>query len=205
MSDMMSMMIPRTPKRKPAKRKSAKPKLDKKRPDYTALRLYTFCNFYLSSIQQGIQSAHVVSELYDTYMALDGDEDRMLAMWGAHHKTIIVCNGGMGQDVVDGFRLLEPLAQGVYPICSFNEEAAAFGAMMDDVHTGDLVGPMTAFGIVLPNTVYEAKPCWSKISGHARKTGAWEFGVHGVDYHKWSATSIEAQIMEYVSSKSLAR
>jgi len=175
------------------------------RPSYTALRLYTFCNFYLSSIQQGIQSAHVVSELYDTYEDDMAPPDRLLYDWGSKHKTIIVCNGGMGQDIVDGFLLLEPLCQVSYPICAFNEEYAAFGATMDDVHTGDETGPMTAFGLVLPDTVYDARPVYTSKGGVKRRTGAWEYGVHGVSYHKWSSRTPEAAIMDYVSSKSLAR
>jgi len=60
----------------------------------------------------------------------------------------------------------------------------------------------------LPNTVYEAMPVYGSIRysvGSPRRTGAWEHGVKGVDYVKWSARTPEAVIMDYVSTKPLAR
>jgi hypothetical protein len=44
------------------------------------LRLYTFCNFYLSSIQQGIQSAHIVSELFVDYRFAIGRKEEGAAI-----------------------------------------------------------------------------------------------------------------------------
>jgi len=175
-------------------------------PPYKMLRLYTFCNFYLSSIQQGIQSAHVVSELFNVYDDNRGD-DLLLKIWATKHKTIIVCNGGMGQDLIEGFDSLAELVQRRYPICSFNEEFNAFGSESYDEDSGCSVGPMTCFGIVLPDTVFDAKPVWKKEGPRqiARKTGEWEYGAHGIDYFKWAANSVEATICEYVTSKHLAR
>jgi len=168
-------------------------------PSYTDLRLYTFCNFYLSSIQQGIQSAHVVSELFHVY-ADDCDDDVMLRSWAEFHKTIIVCNGGMGSDIVEGHELLAQAVQGKYPIASFNEEPAALGGVMMTNKDFD-EGVMTAFGIVLPNTVYDA----DAVIGRYGHTGAWEFTLPNGVKHRWAVNSVEAKIMNYVSTKSLAR
>jgi len=186
---LLSAMARRSPRAKPKVIK------DSSTVPYTSLRLYTFCNYYLSSIQQGIQSAHVVSELFTKYVC----EENLLWAWGRKHKTMIVCNGGMGSDLEDGFAALINL-ESIYPITGFREEPSAFMTAGSQV-----LQPMTAFGIILPNTVYEAMPVYSLANSSRRRTGAWEHGVKGVDYVKWSAGTPEAVIMDYVSTKPLAR
>jgi len=97
------------------------------------MRLYTFVNYYLSSIQQGVQTAHVVSEL-----SIKGGD--MYKEWAACHKTIIILNGGNNEELVD----LRGFISGIttYPNASFYEDGASLG------------GIMTAHGIILPELVY---------------------------------------------------
>lgn len=97
------------------------------------MRLYTFVNYYLSSIQQGVQTAHVVSEL-----SLKGGD--MYREWAANHKTIIILNGGNNAELVD----LRGFISGVttYPNAAFYEDGQSLGGMM------------TAHGIILPELVY---------------------------------------------------
>ena len=60
------------------------------------LRLYSFCNAYLSSIQQGIQTAHVIGRMAKFYRNHKSAEAQMFWDWleeGHSNETIIVCNG----------------------------------------------------------------------------------------------------------------
>jgi|SRR5579859_414537 len=65
------------------------------------LRLYSFVNFYLSSIQQGIQTGHAAVDLvrkYEENTAHPSDDHQdlceMVADWADNHKTFIILNGG---------------------------------------------------------------------------------------------------------------
>lgn len=111
------------------------------------LRLYTFCNFYLSSIQQGIQSAHVTHSLFVKYPSVKSNE--MLWDWAKHARTMIVLNGGANTDVHESFNLVSKLNleyEGrVLPFESFNEDEMSLG------------GVMTCWGIVLPRQIYDAR------------------------------------------------
>lgn len=100
------------------------------------MRLYTFINVYLSSIQQGIQSAHVVGEL-------SLQSGPMFEDWAVLHKTIIVCNGGNNDDLYNLYAFFNQ--NSTYPWASFSEDMAS------------LNGTLTAIGIILPEFI------WSEI------------------------------------------
>jgi hypothetical protein len=53
------------------------------------MRLYVFTNCYLSSIQKGIQTAHVVAEMAELTENVSD-----FHKWAQFHKTIIVLDGG---------------------------------------------------------------------------------------------------------------
>jgi len=120
------------------------------------LRFYTFVNFYLSSLQQGVQSFHVCHEMFMKYKVL-GDaayldkpltsEVKQLIEWADHHKTVIVLNGGANQDILDKYLFLSR-ETGAFnftaPFASFSEDDYSLG------------GVMTAVGIVLPEEIYNA-------------------------------------------------
>ena len=115
------------------------------------MRLYTFCNMYLSSIQQGIQTAHIVSELWVKYGAADtSPELTHLYGWAKHHKTIIVLNAGYSSEIYslaeDFFRMRE----NPYPWAFFHEDPMAIGSMEENTS-----GALTAVGIVIPEKIYE--------------------------------------------------
>lgn len=117
-------------------------------------RLYTFCNFYLSQIQGGIQSAHVVHELFNKYPTDDAilyHAGGALREWSKNHKTMIVLNGGAHQDIQDKFLMLSREAAAVehkigcgIPFNSFNEDEYSLG------------GIMTCVGVVLPEMIFDA-------------------------------------------------
>lgn len=118
------------------------------------LRLYTFVNFYLSSIQQGIQTAHVVHSLFTKYIQDITDTERhtknsiMLWDWAQNHKTIVVLNGGANADICEIMYMMERLQHtriGYLPFEGFNEDEMSLGSIL------------TSVGVVVPQKFYEAK------------------------------------------------
>lgn len=106
------------------------------------MRLYTFNNMYLSSIQHGIQSAHVVHELFLNYADPNGSpSNKMLWDWANNHKTMIVTNGGYQSNLRSIAKTLERV-DNPYPFASFYEESDS------------LNGCLTSVGVVLPVEVY---------------------------------------------------
>ena len=116
------------------------------------MRAYFFGNMYLSSIQQGIQAAHVVHELFVMYpsptpVLREGQQiyldtpSKTLYDWAIEHKTMILLNGGYSENL----RRLETLFEDSndnYPWTVFHEGEDA------------LDGALTCVGIVLPEKIY---------------------------------------------------
>jgi hypothetical protein len=113
-------------------------------PASVEFRLYTFINYYLSSIQQGIQTAHIIPELF--LANPDGAPHATLVDWAQNHKTIVVLNGGNRAEIEAGFRALwlgEERLQRL-PFGYFEEDEPSLG------------GIMTGFGVILPKAIYDA-------------------------------------------------
>lgn len=110
------------------------------------MRLYTFCNQYLSSIQNGIQSLHVVSEMFVKYNRDDNSLESMqqiiLQEWATHHKTVVLLNAGYSEELHNLIDFLNS-KENPYPWGSFFEGIDA------------LDGALTCVGIVLPEKIYE--------------------------------------------------
>lgn len=119
------------------------------------LRFYTFVNFYLSSIQQGVQSFHVLHEMFNKYpfenaIVWDEPNGKPLHDWAKNYKTIVVLNGGANIDIEEKFLLLQHLAPYLnfpMPFTKFSEDEKSLG------------GVMTACGCVLPEEIYDAQLC----------------------------------------------
>lgn len=106
------------------------------------MRLYTFINYYLSSIQQGIQSAHIVSELFAH--KFEPKKASMIKNWAVNHKTIICCNGGNNKSLDELVALFSSL-ENPYPFIEFYEDEESLG------------GVRTGVGIILPEHVYDVE------------------------------------------------
>jgi len=109
-------------------------------------RLYTFINFYLSQIQQGIQSAHIVSELFTKYennALMTG----IIKTWARSHKTIIVCNGGNSAGISE---FSDVFQDSPYPYADFYEDMDSLG------------GVRTGIGIILPEAIFK---CEKRVDG----------------------------------------
>ena len=109
------------------------------------MRAYFFGNYYLSSIQQGIQAQHCTAEMFVKYYSSDSAGHSILHEWAKNHKTTIVLNGGNSSDLENFLQFIregEYSNQHVYPFVSFNED------------TQSLNQALTCVGIILPDVVY---------------------------------------------------
>lgn len=104
------------------------------------MRAYFFGNMYLSSIQQGIQAAHVISDMFVKY-AYDAVEAETVREWATDHKTMILLNGGYSETLRELKRFFD-IDENPYPWCAFNEGEDA------------LDGALTSVGIILPEKIY---------------------------------------------------
>ena len=111
------------------------------------LRLYTFTNFMLSSIQQGIQSGHAAVELAmkclrKQNVELSSGEFYMYHDWATNWKTMVCLNGGNAQDLRELVFFLSNL-DNRYPWCGFFESHEA------------LDGALTSVAIILPERIFK--------------------------------------------------
>ena len=153
------------------------------------LRLYTFINFYLSSIQQGIQSAHVIHEMFNKYRS-SYESSAQLFDWSKHHKTIIVLNGGANGDLTELRDFLakeiiniEAETGKILPWSTFNEDDQSLG------------GVMTGVGIVLPESIFNA------VSHVSR---GWEWSSADGAYNYYPLLSATSALITHLKSCRLA-
>lgn len=114
------------------------------------LRFYCFTNFYLSSIQHGVQTGHCAVDLVTKYLSRRGDPDtpkehiELVSNWATMHKTFIILNGG---DLTNmSGPILEAVKNSNYPWATFHEDAG-------------LGNILTAVGVVLPEYVFDVEQC----------------------------------------------
>ena len=107
------------------------------------LRCYTFTDFMLREIQQGIQAGHASMELVNKYLIEEGWQNgyaETVADWVQNHKTIVCLNGGMYGDVCD-WRAFFEMHENPYPFADFEEES----------HQG---GNLTSVAVILPARIF---------------------------------------------------
>jgi hypothetical protein len=108
------------------------------------MRCYTFSIAYLSSIQQGIQGAHAITELFLKYRDPQHKVGKYLYEWAEQHKTMICLNAGDFSQLSYLHRYFVNYAH-LYPWAAFNESEQA----LNDI--------MTSIAIVLPEHIYNHK------------------------------------------------
>lgn len=109
------------------------------------LRCYTFTNFMLSPIQQGIQSGHASMELVNKYMVHKGWIDGMaeqVADWIENHKRIICLNGGNADGIRDIKGFLD-VPENSFPVAGFYEDQQS------------LDGALTSVAVILPARIFD--------------------------------------------------
>lgn len=110
------------------------------------MRYYGFGNYYLSSIQQGIQAAHVISDMFVKYLHLKSlhAEQSILTEWAENHKTIVLLNGGNAEQINSLYSKLSSIATQLFlPVCFFKEDQES------------LNNCITSVGIIVPSKYYE--------------------------------------------------
>lgn len=106
-------------------------------------RLYSFTNYYLSSLQKGLQTAHVVGNMArnDHNNVFNRRVKTAFREWADKDKTIIILNGGNHAAIVEWYEYLIKFVDN-YPVAGFQEDSVS------------LNGAYTATGIILPESVY---------------------------------------------------
>lgn len=157
------------------------------------MRAYFFGNMYLSSIQQGIQAAHVTHEMFLKYdnLAAGSFATTELYDWAHNHKTMILLNGGYSENLR---ALTEFFSNPMndYPFADFHEGQDA------------LDGALTCVGIVLPEKIYVAasalrkgdidaeqipvKETWSPEDGITWTYSKWEYALC-IELNKYNLAS----------------
>lgn len=112
------------------------------------LRGYFFGNMYLSSIQQGIQAAHVIQQMETDYFVLSNPATKFFGEWMLSDRTMILLNGGYQSNLLKIYNELKDLTcNGInFPVSMFREEEDA------------LNGAITSVGIVLPERIWNPSP-----------------------------------------------
>lgn len=102
------------------------------------MRLYSFTNYYLSSLQKGLQTAHCVSDMsllnHNLYLE-----------WAKSHKTVVILNGGNSgnlQSIYDFFLENHKSLSIDMPFVKFHEDEVSLG------------GALTSVAIVIPELYY---------------------------------------------------
>lgn len=107
----------------------------------------------MSSIQQGIQNAHTIADIFVGYHPIDDNiKYDMIIDWAKNHKTMILLNGGYSETLRTLLKFFND-KKNPYPFTSFNEGEDA------------LDGALTCVGIILPEKIYGASALARKNRG----------------------------------------
>lgn len=129
------------------------------------MRFYGFGNYYLSSLQQGLQSAHAIGELFTQYDP-SSVEYKQVHDWGKNHKTMVLLNGGNSASLQELFNQFTHMKErGMQlPFAKFHEDEQSLG------------GALTYVGIVIPAKYYEVSAELRNMTGSEAITHFAELG-----------------------------
>ena len=115
------------------------------------MRAYYFCNFYLSSIQQGIQASHCTAEMFVKYSKPSVAKTK-LYNWAKKDKVMIVLNGGNCANLQSIYDSLTSIAKRTsIPLAKFSED------------TTSLNNALTCVGIVVEPKIYEFNAAYNQF------------------------------------------
>jgi len=144
-------------------------------------RAYFFGNMYLSSIQQGIQAAHVITNMFSEYRN-QSKRRNMLYKWASKDKTIVLLNGGCSVDLRKISTLFDDTSKNPYPWSEFYED----GDSLD--------GALTSVGIVLPERIYAGAKAIRDGSVQSDYDHVFVYinnEAHWIQYNWWEKSLIE--------------
>ena len=164
------------------------------------LRLYSFTNFYLSSIQQGIQPGHAQGELMLAASLGDMPNSDLLYDWAENWKTIICLNGGDNKGINEWCGFLHHTSN-PFPFAPFFESEDALGGIMTSVA---VVFPARIFdtaGLLRRRTLPEGTSyAHDKILGEHRFTYEEGHTIRTDTFSEW-----EYELMQRLNGCGLAR
>ena len=109
------------------------------------MRAYTFTNFMLNSVAQGIQPGHCLNDLLRNYQRNrpEGIARVIAEDWADNHKTMICLNGGNHAGIKFVWERLQEIGEILQlPYAKFHEDEDTLG------------GLMTCCGIIVPEEIY---------------------------------------------------
>lgn len=167
------------------------------------LRCYNFGNFYMSSIQQGIQAAHSQMEMFNKYAAPlcatgpdQGSKKSMLFDWSFNYKTMICLNAGDLSGLIDLNKFLRSF-DNEYPYAYFTESEDALGGIITNIA---LVLPEKIFGIA--EKIRSGKMTWSEPTlamFYVPQEDGIDFDLYG-EFSEW-----EVELINRLNSMGLAK
>lgn len=154
------------------------------------LRLYSFVNFYLSSIQQGIQTGHMAVDLVRKYtnssIVKFHPEREICVDWADNHKTFIILNGGDSYIIKSIAMKLHNLGKDLsLPYEYFDEPGCD--------------GMTTCCGVIVPQRLFD---CVYDVELDRYVTN---FPVDFGEACAWSKETPEYQLIKLIKSCSLSR
>lgn len=160
------------------------------------MRLYTWTNQYLSSIQKGIQTAHLVQSLFTKYTHPEASQHNIrpnlipraaehLNEWALNHRTIIVLNGGNCAGLRTVCDILNT-EDNPFPWTSFHEDEQS----LNKAHT--------VTGVVLSSPIYDRpqQHHFATRAEYSREFAKWR------DYHDLNA--FELEVIKLLDNSQLA-
>lgn len=164
------------------------------------LAFYAFVNFRLIGIHAGIQGGHCAGELHarENQKRFSDHLKAMAQDWLDFHKVYVFLSGGQSSDIVTAYNKYSEIFKTLYPTVLFREEGGAFG------DTPDSPGAATAWGLVLPESVYAARwvPPTMDVPGMYR---AEVTEGERTTYHNWTEGNVQFDFLKYKSQFGLAK
>lgn len=169
-------------------------------------RLYAFvANHYLSPLQCGLQTAHVVSEIAsnlhrEMIRAGVGEDHHAFEQWAEHDKTIIICGAGNHQGVLDCWA--ELLRTGIEP-------GFVTGALFREDEQS-MNGMATACGVIVPKKYwdvqfFEARQVYGSAPQAAEYDASyWEHALPDLKMARYSVDGPEGQFISHIKKYRLA-
>lgn len=158
------------------------------------MRFYAMGNYYLSSIQQGIQAAHALGEMFNNHPAVQPHFDnyecpgKVLRTWSRDHKTMVLLNGGNSADLRDLWTLLSDPRNTSLPVSKFYEDEAS------------LDGALTCVAIILPECLYDAEKVYPDPE---QSQSYWWYAINEDQGHQIQGW--EAELLTAIKRLPLAR
>lgn len=126
-------------------------------------RLYSFvAHHYLSPMQCGLQTAHVVSEM-------SRDTNGIYSDWAENDKTIIICGAGNHAGVMEAFKQLRA-HNNVLHYANVSSEYLPLALFLEDEQSMNRMA--TACGMILPARFFNAvwsseQQCYTPVDADA--------------------------------------